>query len=1560
MTSIADAISDALFGTIGRDPHDLVPDLYEDLVIRQDGARFDDHGRFTGFGFELGIRRDARVADPEIRYKHVALYRLSRIAPIEIQRAQEGVNLVDLHRDLLYGLAQNAVHPLTVVGNDPARHGVLFLVGAQAIGRTRTEAEQKCHEGAAALLTQYRGVYRQTRIEPLREAEVEWLLVRLRNWREIAAFRGIPQPRREASPALSATLAGVTAESTIAQQIELFCRAVADKEYLLTILASPLETRTVERLLRKVSRQLEKIEPDIEVTRTQTAGVSLPFLFAGNTGGTDGLSQGATAGVSHGVTDGASVGQTSTTGTSQTITDGTQTSLQAGITHSVGASTGTTEGLQLSHGTSDALSHSLQHSAGIAHSKGINTSESATKGVSSTRTDSAATSHGVTDTQGSSQSTTDTQGSSQSVSVTHGSSQSVSVTQGQSASVTQTQGQSSSVTNTEGTSQSVGTNTSANESVGTSTGTSQGIGTSSGMSENLSNSVGASSSVSHGASIATNVSHQVSTGQNESSTAGVGTSAGETSSVGISAGHSLQGSESTTSGRSYSDGLGNNTSYSLGRSAGTTGGASEATNASASASRSETGTGTRGTNLSLSADPVGVGASGAHSDATSVGSSGQVGTGVGLSHTDSAQTSQQSSLSGGGGASANESWAQNQSAGTSISAGTTTGSNAGLSHSVGVSTNNSDTTGSSVGVSSGTGVSQGLSSATSTGKSAAVSFGEGASQANSTSAGISSSHSLTDGYGSGVSETQGSSQSVGVTQGTSSSVGVTQGVSDSVGVTQGTSQSVGVTQGTSQSVGVTQGSSASTALSRSETTGVAEAAGTSSSLGISKGDNFGLATNTGVASGVSTQSGTNASTAISQGTSQGSNLGVATNLGQGVSSSQSVANGVSDSQSSSTQQSVSYASSEQAGTSTGSSLGASWGMAGSMGIAPMVSLSLAKKLYDEHKRAVATTLTTQRNRMMTARQEGAFQGFCYLVTPDPLTKEQCVAAAMSAFWGPAEKGELPVRFHALNDLPREEAAHLLAHARTFSACRVREPSLEALEAYAYSTVLTTSELAVLSHPPRIDLPGIQSSLEPVPAFRVPTTEDGQIHLGHVVNAEIDEVTDYRFGLHAEHLAHVLVAGETNMGKTVTAQQLFANYVNLPPKSVAVLGEGGEVREELRHYGGLVLDWKRTWRGMLHHVPRDRFRFVSLWDPSLGFKYNLLQVPAGVPVSVHQDMVCEALSLAMGLGQRGRGILRSLVGNLYRRPMSLRYLDPDAAPGAESNVMRTPALSRFVGMADLYEEVCDAMTDKGRTQIGNNLRDGYQVVQMRLQQFAAQEEMAKIYTRDTCEVELAEKPAIAERAEEGEFTLDGCLTIHDLVAPGEVVVMEGGPLDPGLKKAVITSLVTSIFTWARIQGDRAFDPAKLVVLEEAHQVLVSGDDADAQIGGIGETIWEQMWNEGRSYGIKLMAICQMPDKMPDSVVANSGTVISHAVSTPKAQETVMTKIGKDLRIDHRQYGRFLAKIPQGRAIVCSKGRGGYLDADPVLVAPDLLDHEPPSDEVLRRYAVRPRRNTFAAS
>ena len=1455
MATLSQGLADALFGTVGRDPSDLAPELYEDIVIRQDGALYED-GHFDGFGFDLGVRVDASVREPDNQYKHVQLLRLTQIAPIGIQRAQEGVNLVDLHRDLLYGLWQNKVHPVTLVANDPERHGVMFCVGVQANASTREAARQRALEGIATLETQYRGTYAQTTLKSLTPAEAEWLLVRMRSWSNLAVFRGIPQPRREASPALSATLAGVTEESTIAQQIEQFCRAMVEKEYIFMILASPLSSLSIERLLKKVARQLEIVEPDIEVTRSQTAGVSLPFMFVGNTGGNEGVSQGLSAGVSHAVGTGSSVGHTTTVGQSATVTHGTSSSAGTGLTHSLGTSKGSTDSLASSRGESTGLSHSLAHSAGIGHSKG------ATEGISR----SSGTSIGQTKSSGTSQSLTNSTGSSQSVSQSHGTSQSV----------TQSQGTS--------------------QSVGQSQGTSQGVTQSQGVSQGLSNSSGVTTGTSTGSSLSTSVGHSTSIGASNGVSHTLGTSQGASTTIGETSGHSVGASHGTTGGLSNGVTTGGSNTYSLSHQASVGTGAKQGISGSAGASRTVGGSGSESTNVGAKADPVGIGVTGGHSSGTGQSAGGSATSGTGADHGVSSTASAGSGLSAGSSQNASQAASQSQGASWGTTAGSSAGSSAGLSHSVGASQSTSDTAGSSVSQGTSVGASQGLSSGTSIGHSASTSLSQGASQG--------------------------------------------------VGASQGTSQGVTATDGTSQS----------TAIGQSTSQGLANSTGSSQSVGASQGASQGLSTSSGVQSGVSTSTGATQGIASTQGVSQGSNAGVAASSTQGVGTSQSSSVGTSESQGVSTQQSQSVTNGTSSGTQSGNSLGSSWGMAGSMGIAPMLSLSLSKTIFDEYKRVLATTLTTQRNRMMTARQEGLFQEYAYLLTPDRTTKEAGVATGMSAFWGPSEKGELAVRFHALNDLPKEEERHLLDHVRTFSACRVKEPSMEGLEAAAYSTVLTSSELAVLVHPPRIDLPGIQAMLERVPAFRISNEQDGPIHIGRQIFAETATISKFGFGLRPEQLAHILVAGETRTGKTVTSEQLFASYVNLPPRLVRVVepdAPAGQITEELRHYGGLVLDWKKTWRGMLHHVERERFRFVSLWDPALGFKYNLLRVPNGMNPDLHMNMLADALSLAMGLGQRGKGIIREGITRLYvKKQLPLRLIDPTAPPELTSNVVTHPRLSAFVGMADLFETIVSTMEDEsGDRSLGMNRRDGFQVVIMRLQQFAPGEQMSRIYTRDIAEFEL-DNPLVRERFDAGEFAADGCLTMHDLLHPGEVVVMEGGPLDTVLKKALITSLVTSIFTWARLQGDNAFDPAKMIVLEEAHEVLVSGEDSDAQIGGGGATIWEQLWNEGASYGLRLAAIVQMPDRVPPSVLANSGTMICHRVSVEDAQDVVMAKLAKDPRVDHREYKRFLARIPRGWSVVRSAGEGTYYDTDPLLVHSDMLDHPPLTDEMLKRYAIRP--------
>ncbi len=1245
------------------DPMNVVPDLYDDVLVRASELDYSD-GRFSGFRIDLGVAE--QVGGPyRPRFKYLCPMRLTRIAPIEIQRAAEGLALVDLHTKLIMGLVEQGIHPVTLVANDPHSLGLLFCAGVQAMGSTPQEAKAAALSAARKLKQYYVGVYRQCNLRNLTNDEAHWLHVRLQSWTSLAVFRGIPQPRREASTGLVTPLAGITQESTVEQQIEQFCRAMANDQFIFMVLASPLSHDSILHLLKGVNLQLEKLRSDVQVQESHTAGVSLPFLFAGTSGGSQGLSHGLSSNLTHtqGLSEGRSVGES--VSQSLTQTHGVSESISHNFSKSDTLGTGLTQG----------------HSASLSHSYGQ--SLSASHSQSTQQTSSYSLSHGINESRGETMS----QGITRSTGVTVGQNQSHS------------------------TSYSDGTSVSNSES----------------LNQGVSN------------SLATNSSHSASLSASSGRTQGVGSS----------------------------------------------------------------------TNVKGGGDLFFVNG------------------GVGLAHSTTGLYSDSGS--------------------------------ANIGSSVGVSSTSGSTLGSTLG------------------------------------------------------STQGSSQSFGATT--------------SMGTSQSLSQSVANSSSLSNSA--TVGSSTSLSLGRS----------------VSEGTSTGLTQ--GVSSTVS--AGQSGSVGLSSSVNQGVSSGVGTSMG----ASQSTAQGVTSGQSQGASVSSSAGMSEGTGQSSGDALGSSWGMSGSMGIAPMISISKTKPIYDEQKRVLATMLQTQQNRLTLARQEALFQGHCFLLAPTPEVKMAGVGAAMTAFWGTASSGgDLPTRFHALSELEHKEEKHILEHVKTFSGCHVREPSTIGLERGAYSTVLTATELAIITHPPRIDLPGIQVSFEPIPPFRVPVDADGEIHLGRIVNPEIREVTPYRYGFDPARMCHTLILGETRQGKSVSATQIFVNWVNRAPARLLV-HEDGSAYEKLVPYGALVLDWKSEWRGVLHHVPPERFRFISLWNSKLGFKYNPLEVPDGIPASIHLDTFSEALALAMNLGQRGRGLIRRTLRKLYLQPRSMRLVDPNASPGSVGTVFDDYRLSRFIGMADLYTEVDNALRDALSSRSGNSEKDGLQVLQMRLQNFAPGEEMAKIYTRDITEDELQHDPMLRERYEHGEFAIDGCLRLSDLIGPGEIVVMEGGPLENAVKKALVTSIATAIFTWARIRGRNAFNPEHLLVLEEAHEVLTGGDSSAAEIGGINETVWEQMWNEGGGLGLRLMAIAQMAERVPESVIANSSSTVIHKLGSEKSQQMAMIAISKDWRVDDRPLRRFIGNIPQGWAIVRSVSSGIYEDADPVLVHPDYLRLEEPSDEQLRHYSIRKR-------
>jgi len=64
---------------------------------------------------------------------------------------------------------------------------------------------------------------------------------------------------------------------------------------------------------------------------------------------------------------------------------------------------------------------------------------------------------------------------------------------------------------------------------------------------------------------------------------------------------------------------------------------------------------------------------------------------------------------------------------------------------------------------------------------------------------------------------------------------------------------------------------------------------------------------------------------------------------------------------------------------------------------------------------------------------------------------------------------------------------------------------------------TATELATLTHPPRIEAPGLEAVMENIPEFRTPPPKQYDIKFGNVVSHEPGEITSITFGINRDEL-----------------------------------------------------------------------------------------------------------------------------------------------------------------------------------------------------------------------------------------------------------------------------------------------------------------------------------------------------------------------------------------------------------------------------------------------------------
>lgn len=945
--------------------------------------------------------------------------------------------------------------------------------------------------------------------------------------------------------------------------------------------------------------------------------------------------------------------------------------------------------------------------------------------------------------------------------------------------------------------------------------------------------------------------------------ANMGASQGWGTSRGESFGHSTGTSYSESTGHSFSHSVGTSESFSNGITRGTTTGNSTSQSFGAS-----------------------------NGESVSTGMSKSLGTSDSISHgvSQGTSTSHGESFSEGTSSSYGESFSTGTSSSHSVGTSQSTSVFHGTSssHSSGTSTSHSSSSGYNVGSSSGT--SSGVSHSSSSGVSAGGSIGAfgiggnvGASYSNGVSSNSGASHGTSAGFSSSSSSGYGTSSSN--SYGVSSSTGYSQGTSESYSTGTSTSHGTSYSQGTSTSHGTSISQGTSTSNSTSMSSGLSTSVGSSNSYGQN--------------------SGTSAS------------AGVGTSMSNSYSESSSHSTGTSESFSNGTSESVSRGTTE--GYSEGSSVGSSTsnsitqGSSGSMGLGPSLSFGRTMAWEDREVTYLLDMLTYSTNRIiMGSNSLGMWFVDIYIAVEDEKAAMAAAALAMSA-WHDKNALTTPLQVYKPSDKEKE---YLMKHLSVFSPSVIKEGIPGQFESYKYSSMLLSNEIAAYSHPPRVNVGGIQAAIDDPPVLTISNArQDGDVFLGYVADVEkFDKKRGYKSGfrycLTSDELHHAYISGASRSGKTVAGTRLVAEaYTHV---------RRGEDNKRLRF---LIMDPKQDWRALAKVIPPGHFRFYSLSDPLFHpIKLNLMKIPRGVYTERYADRLREIFIRSYGLGDRGFQILGQAIQKVYTKAGcyddDVMYNVKDPVTGLYPASER----SKNITLADVCVEL------KNQTQEAGLPRDKVEAIQRivdRMEQFS--EPKSSIY-----KVFCTKGP-------------DG-MGIDDLLGADDVIVLESFGMDTKTSAFIFGLITSSVFQYAVSNG--GFVKPKdqyetILVIEEANQVLI-GEDKD-NLGGANP--FEIILDQSAGYGLFIWTLTQKIADMPRSVLANSALKIIGRQDDKDDIERTIVQIGKDGLIADRVFKNWLPDQPIGWFIIKSSRNRDFTMNAPMHVLIEYLDVTPPSNEEL---------------
>lgn len=363
-------------------------------------------------------------------YKASKFFRLVRVARV----ARGETKMMEIQSDILRGLYTSQINFVQIIANileskqEDTPSGLLFLYGTQSIGATKDEALRKANNDFNALLRSFQGTHRTAHVQFPEKKEIDWVFRKLQYQKYITVVKGIPQAKSGSGMTKNRM---TQIETATEEQLEQFISGMISQEFLLMLMATPIDQFVLRSWLTRSLKEQTKWEGQKQGSNSLSAGVAVPLGLNMSTGESAGTSigQSDSVGSSYGESWGQSesLSQSESQGSSfsesLSVSEGVSTSEGTNVGYSEGTSTGQSFGESGGTGRSSQVGGSANFlkvataTFNVGNSVNSGWSTGSNVGTSSGTNFGSSTSTGTSESVSTGQSWGETRGTSQSQSV---------------------------------------------------------------------------------------------------------------------------------------------------------------------------------------------------------------------------------------------------------------------------------------------------------------------------------------------------------------------------------------------------------------------------------------------------------------------------------------------------------------------------------------------------------------------------------------------------------------------------------------------------------------------------------------------------------------------------------------------------------------------------------------------------------------------------------------------------------------------------------------------------------------------------------------------------------------------------------------------------------------------------------------------------------------------------------------------------------------------------------------------------------------------------------------